>query len=570
MVIVLLDGMQEVHICIPEPGVCPQTNKERDSMTVEISTNKSKKVGTIPDGAQTAQPVDTGVSSSASGQQVKGLASALGMASSPSGLGLDAEEYIRALHMQCIDKEPKLKSMSIRTTNYEALVVHNTDTKKAIALLFGETYESFSDVPITYLLGDQNETGLLSQMKAHVPGFSLVHAVVVSPEDYIRTKQMASYLTNTLVQREKAEELGVEAFRAANLVVDTNIDRVRQFFDKTSPHSLPARCDIGFVLALQTPYTQNRHMAPEMQERPFLAVGGFVEVVRVPAAMASQGNPAYYGVTAQNEFVYKPVVRITELQTQIYSTFVLPLAIAIMADAFIGKFRWMTAFGFGEGKPNLGNVLIDQGKGKASTYFVTQQAEQSELLQKYYRLPPDLAIDVLEGRATHPAVNNLVRSEAFPAIANKISSLTGGAQIFQNVTKASWPISEGSVVWANKKTDSRQVDYFNMACNSKDASPFMPLLDKSTERVANVRNILGSMEVTYGGYECVLHPEFVNTVIAAMGNLNLNYKQPGPEIDVGTKNLVADGEINAFLRQQSYGGGGQGNPYSPFTSGGLI
>lgn len=527
---------------------------------VRIESIKSGKVegAAMPPAASSVPPAARRPQATGGQYQAKGLGEMLGRASSPSGLGMDAEEYIRALQIQCIDKTPELSYVNIRTTTYEAMVVYNKSTKEAIALMFGETYESFSDIPVTRHLADNSETGLINQINTHIEGGArLIHAVVVEPSDYPRTKQMASYLTNVLVQRGEAEKLGAAQFAAANLVVDCNIDRVRQFFDKTSPHSLAARCDIGFVLALQTPQSFTNTHNPEMHEQPFLAVGGFVEVIRVPASYANQHNNGYLGGVNQNDFVYKPIIRITELQTQLYSTFVFPLAVAIMADAFIGKYRWMSAFGFGEGKPNLGNVLLDEKtKGKTSTFFVQQQAEQAEVLQKYYKLPPDIAVDVLEGRATHPAVNTLVNRPQHGRIIEKIAAMLG-KQVYSTLTRANWPIVEGSVVWANKKTDSRQVDYFNMACNTKDASPFMTLMDKSMQpldRVNNVRTVLGSMEVIYSGHEVVLHPEFVNSIINGM-TLNLTYKQPGPLVDHGTRHLVDAGEINAALPIQ--GGGYQ-------------
>lgn len=466
-----------------------------------------------------------------------------------SGLSTEATTYLDTIKK--LTSESGLKFSIQRGDKFEMVLVSNAD-QEAICLVFYETYTGSAYEPPCL----RRPEILQIARDAGTPGVTL--SVVVTPDMYTRPQQMAMYLANCLISSKSPElqQLHANMFTSQNrLVIDGRMEEAMQFIRTYSPHTVPARADVAFTVKVTMPSDRDKVIGMrnfqqnEIMEEPVMAVTGYTEHIRVPA-QARPGQPA---PTA--EFQILPIVIITDVVSIWPVRNILSIPIAVGADDYIHRRRWLSPYGFSDAEPNLGNVVSDE---KGNPWFVRDQKGLIDLLNTFY-MSPFFGFSIEDGRARIPGLESIGDPSGIHQFLESISTFTGSSFAdVRQTTATAWPIYTGVCRMEGQMVDTRKIDYFRLTQMKADrqlTQNFLMAYTDPNRRIQDIVSVLNppDLKVLYNGNIVIFDGGFINRVLLAMNNsrLPLEYKQQVTQIDVGIQSL-------AMSNANQFGGVGLG------------
>jgi len=522
-------------------GTAPNNRRSRQNQegrTLAIEGDRFLMQTDTPAGTNAPPTITTTPPTQSAGNRPSAVSvlDILSASTRPSSLTVDGKKYISDLDNMVASHGIAIQTVT--TARFEAVIATSANNT-GVALILQETFRPTDDMPaLSYIEEMLKVTG--------AKNVQLIETIVVTKDDYSKIEQMAGGLINLLITRYHPDTAALSASmfgRDETIVVDTSINAVRRYVEQVSPHAVPARSDVGFLLSLRNNRAMNQQpMAfgvgrDETPETPFCAVTGYTEIIEAPA---SHFALAQYPAAAPQR--YMPVIHLTDIVTTLPVSNLLALVLPIAAEVFIRQQRWLEAFGFTEGKMNLGNVMIDPD----DKMVVVKNMEEMQGLVAQCFEAPFLAIDVIDGRYRIPGIEGIVSHETNGEIVSAIGTFLNEAYA-QNESYVvnSWPILPGNIVWDGENIDSRYAEYLFLAQRIQDTALIGPLMRKSDDPMVRVNQVKAVFDdkylPLYLGDSMVLNGQFVSRMAARFGSIQLPvaFKQATMTISQNVANLIA-------------------------------
>lgn len=454
---------------------------------------------------------------------------ALSTALSSLNQGMAPPELVQT-YLDEIDKTFKRGERSIRRVK---LIRPNAGAyayihgNRAIILLFHELLPSMTQ----RVASGQFIPEAAKSLKAEYPDVHIQEAVVVSPQDYNRPSNMAFHVIDQLVvaHSDTVKDLDIHSFvTGSTFMISTDMDKVRQFIDGNSPHSVHPRMDVGFLVHYSEKNT-NQTFGPG-NNQPFNPNNGDA---------VSDSTPIL-AVTAYTDFVkndevdgtirYVPVVRITNIVSQVPMTGMIHLGLALAAEVFIGPSkRWLSQFSsYMKGHPNVGNLSYDAEKRDGSLWFASNQMERNEYLRRN-TTAPILVMDIAEGMARLPNLHAFSDSAASNIVVNSaMSFLKTTAPTTSNLVQ---PLTTEIIAHLGTNTstmqdaalyDSRYATYLDMVSKKQGAVPpeaadaLLSFQRNPMNRISTIEQFYGPARLMYPSTVSLVTQEYVTWVSQAM------------------------------------------------------
>jgi len=274
----------------------------------------------------------------------------------------------------------------------EGRAIIDVGTKSTVLLLFTESYTESSKVPITDRAPSiaKRLTGICEGNGIGTP--NIVQMIIVSPEDYSRVERMANHVYNLFSAMANKGAYNVSLYKQLRLIPNNNVEDVKAFINKRSPHAVQDRVDWGVVMEIETGIDRAPgYINAETPLRtPVLAIGGYTKFIMHQDPMGLK--------------IY-PICLITNITSDIPVSGILNFAIPIAAGNAIVNGGWMQPYStFRKDGPNLGSFFLDPKTGKPLMFTSAEQQQQSVIASF---MPPVLGIDIPEGRAHIPELEHL-------------------------------------------------------------------------------------------------------------------------------------------------------------------
>lgn len=375
---------------------------------------------------------------------------------STSRLGAEARDYIDQLKRILTDAKEGITLKRLSSDKIEAVCAVHESSRFAINLLFDESHTTIDNTPSAMRAYD-----VKSQVETIDKTINVQQSIVVTKLDYPRVEQMAAFIANFFkVLTDAAANMTIDSLVGVKFSVITNAEMVRNFVSKLSPHTVPARDDIGVLICIDVPTTAPNGQKV-VEQRPFMAVTGYTRIL--DPQNTNQGV----------KFI--PIPTITDIVCSIPNRNLISMALPIAADAFIVQSLWTQPYkDLSKGKPNLGSLCVVDGKP-----VPCQTVEQLRAFIHNYLCQPFLAIDITEGRA---------RPQGIDALTN------APARVFDSVAKF---LNTPLIDWSDptKKIDPIIMEFFNYTGYYLDKGQYkdtrcVDYLDLAT-KVGDVRTIAG-------------------------------------------------------------------------------
>jgi hypothetical protein len=419
-------------------------------------------------------------------------------------------------------------------------------TSTCVLLLFTESYNDTSNVPITDrapAIRNRIANGEIAEGEGKL---KLIQMIIVDPVDYNRADRMATHIFNLFSAIENKGKYNVNLYKQLRLIPNFDVNAVKNFINRRSPHTVQDRVDWGVVMEIETGMERSPgYMIAEQPLRtPVLAIGGYTKFIMTQDTM---GQKVY------------PICIISNITSDIPVSGILNFAIPIAASNAIVNGAWMGAYStFKKGKANLGNFFLDQNKKPID--FTSAEQQQQSIISSFCQ--PVLGIDIPEGRAhipelerlynTHsesityyvkdPITNQTVEKTENVTVADKFlldsaDKFFGGkfnefkinGNGFVKPTAAiPWINYEGSFMASGNLTDTREYDYLNLVANLKMIDEkVIRLLGQSTDPSDRIRNLKDRVDentckITYRCTTILFNSTFV-TVLANILSTQVAY-----------------------------------------------
>lgn len=469
-----------------------------------------------------ATGVDAGVETSSEGIRPANAPSFIDLMNqnldTPTHLNGDALKYIEDVKTY-LDKEGfACEYIRVQGSNYEARVV--VRNKHGIALVFQDSYQNTQNVPVAAFYEE-----MCQKARTQISDIVIDECIVVRKGMYNRAEKMGSFIKNCINSIINPELGNVTAayFTNQKFVASRDINAVRAFIDSRSPHDVPARDDIGVILyaVREKPNQSGFGGRPEEERIPVLAITGYTEFFVAPnVSMNGIMNMQLGGIK------YAAVTTLTDIVSDLKSGAMAATGIAIALDAFIRQGAWLDQFNhYSKNEPNIGR-LINGEDGRP--WLAANQQQRNEFIQNYLvSSVPFLAIDVQNGRARIPALEDLVRNQ--PNFVAAMQRFTNAGRNYDAPTLQQFRYFSGTVTVTNQEVvDSRCIDYLRLAASIPQTDTLSAFLQQSMDPRQSLENIKKqypqSTESLYVTHRVLLRPDFVTAVATDLAqSLRLGY-----------------------------------------------
>ena len=463
--------------------------------------------------------------------------SLLGTLSPIASLSEDARKYIENIRTLLKERSTAAMPFNVRELSnprYEGVLIDNltptnSQNNSGIVILFSDN-DLINDTPVGYYAGE-----IVKQVQQISPTVNLRQIINLTKADYDKYAQMTAFIINDFTMAAKrATEMRMSASTLAHsrLRVVTNLDLVRAFAAKYSPHGVQARCDIGFVLCREYE-TTGPNGAKTTEQDPIMAVMGYTRFLQTQNMVIAAQNGVY---TGQQKASFVALPTITEIISRITDYNILPLAFCIAADWWIGKGSWLLPYKrLGKTDPNIGNLITVNGKLQPCT--TVQDVDNCAAM---FISRPLLAVDVSEGRARPTGLSMLTDANRSGMLANAFCQFfnnfqaNGIAQQFnKNPVSDSFDNYTGYFMDKTGLKDSRCVDYLSLASITSDprtVASFLLQPQDPAVTFGNIRNLYPGEQckALYRTTTAVFNPDLIGWMVSALATagVNLMYDMP--------------------------------------------
>lgn len=481
-------------------------------------------------------------------------------AASASKLRQDGEDFVANIVSEATRSyQCEMKVTKVAGSNYEArvlsfnglaimLVFHDTFIRAAGDLSKAPTISVFQDAKHQYdLRGGKDE---------------IIQALVITKELYSAPEKVAAGLVNTFRACDNVtfKNFAIQDFNAGGeLHISMNLKDVLAFADSVSATPV-SHADSGILLYVKRRKAQRTGYAVDGNDFdmvPILAVTGFTDFKRVPA------DP--YNST----WKFLPTYVITGCYSPIKIEEMGLLGVALAADTFIGRNKWLDPFmSFSAEGRNLGSLVLDEKSGKPKKCI--NPAQVSAFMQTCFTTPtPLLAIDLQEGADAFPGMRELLNNP--DKIKRILSNFTGGANVknVQSVVQAIVNSYDGQVETNKGRLDTRAIDYMFLidpkgaAVNPDRAGVFLEYADPNDPRaiekkVAALEEIFNKSDILYKTHRAFLDPDFVKALAMDMSasiNIIIDSYVSNQAYDISGLRTFAPNMGGMFMGAGNGGGG---------------
>ena len=487
------------------------------------------------------------------------LFSLMGSFTPPSQLTQAAVQFLDTIKKKLAEYNNVFRFESCSTDRYEARVVSmgTASAPLGIAIIFAETYHSLDSLPPSELTPE-----IAERYKKQFSG-KLLTSLVCIPADYDRADKWAAALNAALNvnEMERSRPMTVASIAGMQFYCTTNQQHVNSYINARSPHGVAPRADIGFLLLAYNPQSGKRQDPNDLSAYlPIMAVTGYTEFVQLPTQF---GN-----VSANPQFV--PFITISNIVSDMPSKSMIGMAIPIAVDAFITKAQWLRPYSmYNVNDPNIGSLI--ETKDTNQPYRVIDIGGRDEMIRNCL-VPPQLAIDLTEGRARIPGLDRFRYKET--AAITDIGNFFG-LDLSKSANKAVIDAVQeycGVVTVDGKLVDSRCIDYLSLAVHIKDPSRiarFKGRRNDPHERAAQIREIFGddALQLCYTSTKLVFDAGFVKFMAAQLqASLTIKYDTIAAAGDWNPSNIVNNNysDFNGLNRANAGGWAAQAGGNSPY------
>ena len=486
----------------------------------------------------------------------------VGSMNSSSRLDSAAIEYVEKIQKIFDDGRDGITSVPLSTSKVEARAFIHDASKNCINIIFAESNQSLDKTPVALRTLD-----VYNAAKAYDGSLNIIQTIAVTKEDYALAGNMAAHISNCFksLGTGVAANITVDKLKDLEIGVVTNIDAVRDYVRKVSPHAVPSRDDYGILLCLERPVT-GLNGYREVEQIPFMAITGYTRIM----------NPQ----DAQTGTKFVPIPTITDIVTSLTNPNLLAMALPLAADAFICQSLWCRPYlQLTTGKPNLGNLILD---GSTKKPFFINNPDEFHTFLRTYMVNPFLAVDVTEGRARPLFIDTLIDKPN--VILNGIANFFGRTYndivgVNEQNPNPEIRIMEfsnytGTYVDKGQIKDTRCVDYLDLATkvtNHREIAHLLLQSNRPQDRIEAVRNIYNeATKPLYLTTTVVLDAAIIMRIIgylnqtirkhydiASDGNLNITSL-----LMSRGNNFDAFGGNNTGFIRQNFSAGTFGNLYS--------
>lgn len=480
-----------------------------------------------------------------------------------SRLSEEAVKYIDAVVGAVND--PNVECITVTTERIEARVFANRKTRAAITLMFSETYQKTQtkDAPPADCW-----RYILPKFQKENPEYPyILPTVLVTPADYAKAKQMAVYIQSCFkTQGGNTQLMTRESFAGAKLSVITNLNEVRDFVRRNSPHAVPARDDYGILICLNVPTGKKNTYGQMIEEsRPIMAVTGYTRFL----------SPLQSGITKNI-----PISMITDIVSIIPNKMMLSLALPLAVDAFVMQGMCFNPYKnfMDKNAPNLGYMFADAATGKLEEVRDIQKF--TNLIQTGFT-QPFFGIDITEGRARLVGIDNYVHDmvAAVSELNAFLASKTNGLNLDGRAATAIPPFYNfiGTYSDNGEERDTREIDYLKLISISPNVNSYTNFLRQDIRnpdaQINDICTIYSADRVCplYISTSVIFNAQLINAMSAAIRELvTINYDQPQNTMLNLQPLLQANTVFNQFQQFQTgnagtamnyYNGGGYGTAF---------
>lgn len=292
-----------------------------------------------------------------------------------------------------------IKAILVATPEVDALVVYNPRSFVSTIIFFHESFNSSTKkLPTDCAQEVMAQFSKMIRVEDKGVDYGTVNSVTIVPEEYDQDKAtlMAHSIANMLIGYTSVEEgkfnidtfTGKDSSKGYTFCITTNMMEVHDYVNANSPHSVPDRADIGFLVRLDGP--------PHAKFRGdvLFAVTGYTKFI--PTSEFGSGN---------NKIL--PVPTISSIVSRTPISGMVPIAITAAAEVFCKNLMWLEPYrSLSPDKPNLGYMLNTNFEGmKPNDPILTAEHLNAAVGSMFEN--PLLALDVSEGRFNIPTVTSM-------------------------------------------------------------------------------------------------------------------------------------------------------------------
>lgn len=412
------------------------------------------------------------------------------------------------MHPRKVDVMPGTDSIA---GEYRVLI--DKSTGNAILLLFTESYNPCLVPLIDRVPAIQTSNKL-----------NLVQSIVVDKEagDYTRADRMGAHIYNTFVAYDPSIKINASVYRDMKISANTNVNAVKAYIDRKSPHVIQDRVDWGVLLEFDDTSRnfQGYQYTQDYLRTPMLAVGGYTRFIKT---------------NIDNVAKFYPVLVITNITAEVPVLAALNIALPIVANHIASMNLWKKPYStFAKDQPNLGYLFQDV-QNKTLKFFSSPEEMNIEMTP--HVLPAGIMLDIPEGRAHLPKLELLydvrktnIGTETNPVwVSNNQLTMcdctaeyygltTPGLGFNYNVINTEYIFTnyEGNMLFEGKRLDTRFGDYLNFVTATKTQTPvinsFLEQYAQSDYRMKAIASLLGedSAKITYRSTGVFFNNGYIN------------------------------------------------------------
>lgn len=432
----------------------------------------------------------------------------------------------------------------------ECYAIVDLTTNVYVLLMFMESYTP-SNVPITDRAPAVNTKIVHSKKGRGGEDLKIIQSIIVDKDagDYARADRMAAHIYNLFVAYDDTALKPTAAiYTRMRMIPNTNVNAVKDYINRHSPHAVQDRIDWGVVLEYESMGEKvGGYQTTDAPIRtPMLAIGGYTKFV------------VDYNVSPVKIY---PICVISNITSDIPTADILNIAIPVAAGVAISQGKWQAPYSiFGKDLPNLGYFFTD-AENKQLKFYTTIEEVNNAIATSF--MPAMLAIDIPEGRAHLPQLEKLYDHRGVqkiysnpqalidPTKPDTINLMVPTSDAFLNDLSMSFyndPTSgykyymptvmstpfinyEGRVLSGKDLIDTRACDYLSIMAMTKnvneDTNSFLVQSQKSDARIEKIAKLIGetNVKITYRSTTVMLHPVYVNK-LAEILSLLVNYANP--------------------------------------------
>ena len=325
-----------------------------------------------------------------------------------------------------------------------AYMVIDSINNNGIILLFEESIRK--DLKSIQEYGDFVEARESASIEC--PDVKIINGIIIPVNCYEKSAEIADFIIRSLKAEsdELLKNLNIDSFKGKTLIIDTNINNLREFVQRTYPYINP-KTDFGFIVYVGS----DKFNAQESilnGATPIIGVTGYNEFIKQNQSSLAGGINS--GLVRK----FLPFVHISSIVSTIPSSTLLPLAIELAKYVFIDKRLYQRI------NRDVGQLIIDPDTKKP---WKPESDDDIIKFMEIYFLNPILVADNIVGSLSIPKASTIM-SESHQGIQSFNKFFLSNVPGF-SLTKVAYSEIAGYVRYSGNIIDSREIDYLFMLKN---------------------------------------------------------------------------------------------------------